>query len=159
MRCSVTPSSIMRSCQSRPRISNRSPWPPRPYDPSDRRGIRSGLSLCPNSALCGADAWILSPLWRPECGPQQADPNPQRRGPLPVCCLCRFAPCSCFQCQKGNVFYYWEKNMNGSFVGWSPCWFVQVFESPHDNHHYIPQNLTTTTIISLAIFSSFVVSV
>lgn len=125
---------------SNPRIQNRSPWPPRPYDPSAHGGIRSGLSFPPCSALCGVDAWFLSPVWRSECGSQKADPNPQRQGPLPVCCLCRFAPWSVLSVGGENVFHYRGGNMNGSFVGLSSCWFGQVYESPqHDHHHFIPQ--------------------
>lgn len=89
---------------SNSRIQSRSPWPPRPYDPPAHGGISSGFSFPPCSALCSADAWFLSSVWRCECGSQKADPNPQQdQGPLPVCCLCRFAPWSVFSV-RGETF-------------------------------------------------------
>ena len=39
-------------------------------------------------------------------------------------------PLALFSVLGGNVFHYWRRNMNGSFVGWSSRWFGQVFESP-----------------------------
>lgn len=142
---SVIPSSRL----SRPRIQSRSPWPPRLYDPSAHGGIRSGLSFPPCSALCGADAWFLSPVWRSERGSQQADPNPQRRGPLPVCCLCRFAPCSVFSVGGKTFSITGERTWMVALLVGLHVGLVRSRSSPHVHHRCIHPKPTITITIPL----------
>lgn len=107
----------MRTSLRKPRIHNRSPWPPRLH-PSAHRGIRQGLSFSPGPALCGAEAWVLSPMWRSECGAQQADPDHHGRD-LSQSVVFAYLPLALFSALERKRFDYWERNMNGSFVGWS----------------------------------------
>lgn len=102
------------SSLSSPRIHTRSPWPPRPYNPSPYLYFHF---LCPLWCRClvsftHVEIW----MWLT----QQADPKPQRRGPHPVCCLCRFAPCSVFSVM-GETFYITGKG----------TWMVALLVSLH----------------------------
>lgn len=116
-------------------------------DPVSRTGppgLQGHMILCPlrnkfrpfiSSLLCTLWHRCLVPFACVEIWTwftQHEDPNPQRQGPLPVCCLCRFAPCSVFSV-RGKLFPLLRNNMNGSFVGWSSCWFGM---SPLLDHHH-----------------------
>ena len=74
-----------------------------------------------SSALCALHCRCLVPFARVEIWTwllQQADPNPQRQRPLPVCCLYRFAPCSVFSV-RGETFSIteWRTWMVALLVG------------------------------------------
>lgn len=93
------------------------------------REVKSGQTqdpeLVPQASMA---TWSLPPMEEPslqstvqmfgflshpctsKCGSQQADPNPRSRKPLPVCCLCTFAPLVCFNA-GGETFSITEEGI------------------------------------------------